>query len=51
MVPNSPTMTGKDSIAKTMKDVLTDPNWSLALQPVQVEPMCSLPPIRRPRRR
>ena len=37
MVPGSPTMTGKDAIAKTMKDVLADPNWSLALQPVQVE--------------
>lgn len=37
MVPNSPTMTGKAAIGKVMKDVLTDPNWSLALQPVQVE--------------
>jgi uncharacterized protein (TIGR02246 family) len=37
MVPNSPTMTGKDAIGKTMKDVLADPSWSLALQPVQVE--------------
>jgi uncharacterized protein (TIGR02246 family) len=37
MVPNSPTMAGKDAIGKTMKDVLADPNWSLALQPVQVE--------------
>ena len=59
MVPNSPTMTGEDAIGRAMKDVLADPNWSLALQPVQVEvsgaaisatpgePMCSLPPIRR----
>ena len=30
-------MTGKDAIGKTMKDVLADPNWSLALQSVQVE--------------
>jgi len=37
MVPNSPTLTGKDAIGKAMKDVLADPNWSLALQPVQVE--------------
>ncbi len=37
MVPNSPTMTGRDTIAKTMKDPLADPNWSLAMQPVQVE--------------
>ena len=63
MVPNSPTLTGKDAIGKAMKDVLADPNWSLALQPVQVEvsgaaisttpgePMCSLPPIQRARRR
>lgn len=37
MFPNAPLMTGKDAIAKAMKDVLADPNWSLALQPVQVE--------------
>jgi uncharacterized protein (TIGR02246 family) len=37
IVPNSPMMAGKDAIAKAMKDVLADPNWSLALQPVQVE--------------
>ena len=37
MVPNSPMMTGKDAIGKAMKDALADPNWSLALQPVQVE--------------
>jgi uncharacterized protein (TIGR02246 family) len=37
MVPNSPMMTGKEAIGKAMKDVLADPNWSLALQPVQVE--------------
>lgn len=37
MVPNSPAMTGKDSIGKGMKGALADPNWSLALQPVQVE--------------
>jgi len=37
MIPNSPMMTGKDAIAKGMKDGLTDPHWSLALQPVQVE--------------
>jgi uncharacterized protein (TIGR02246 family) len=37
MFPNSPTMTGKGAIGKAMKDVLADPNWSLALQPVQVE--------------
>jgi uncharacterized protein (TIGR02246 family) len=37
IIPNSPTMTGKDAIGKAMKDVLADPNWALALQPVQVE--------------
>jgi uncharacterized protein (TIGR02246 family) len=37
MVPNSPMMTGKGAIGKAMKDALADPNWSLALQPVQVE--------------
>ena len=37
MVPNSPTMTGKGAIGAAMKEALTDPNWSLALQPVQVE--------------
>jgi uncharacterized protein (TIGR02246 family) len=37
MTPNSPMMTGKDAIAKAMKYGLADPNWSLALQPVQVE--------------
>ena len=36
MVPNAPMMTGKD-IGKGMKDALADPNWSLAMQPVQVE--------------
>jgi ketosteroid isomerase-like protein len=37
MIPNSPMMTGKDAIGKAMKDALADPNWSLALQPNQVE--------------
>jgi uncharacterized protein (TIGR02246 family) len=37
MVPNFPVMTGKDAVAKVMKDVLADPNWSLALQISQVE--------------
>jgi uncharacterized protein (TIGR02246 family) len=37
MIPNSPVMTGKDAIGKGLKDALADPNWSLALQPVQVE--------------
>ena len=37
IVPNSPMMTGKDAIAKGMKGALADPNWSLALLPVQVE--------------
>ena len=37
IVPNAPVMTGKDAIAKGMKDALADPNWSLALQSVQVE--------------
>ena len=36
-VPNAPVMTGKDAIAKGMKDTLTDPNWSLAMQAVQVD--------------
>jgi uncharacterized protein (TIGR02246 family) len=37
MIPNSPVMTGKGAIGKGLKDALADPNWSLALQPVQVE--------------
>ena len=37
MVPNAPMMAGKDAIAKGMKEALADPNWSLALQPVQVD--------------
>jgi uncharacterized protein (TIGR02246 family) len=37
MLPNAPTLTGSGAIASTMKDVFTDPHWSLALQPVQVE--------------
>ena len=37
IVPDSPTMTGKDVIAKTMRVVVADPNWSLAMEPVQVE--------------
>jgi len=37
MLPNAPLITGKDAIGKGMKDVFADPNWSLALQPVQVE--------------
>ena len=37
IIPNTPMMTGKAAIAKAMKDALADPNWSLALQPVQVE--------------
>jgi uncharacterized protein (TIGR02246 family) len=37
MVPNVPVMTGKDAIAKGMKETLADPNWSLALQAAQVE--------------
>jgi uncharacterized protein (TIGR02246 family) len=37
IVPNSPMMAGKEAIGKGMKDALADPNWSLALQPVQVE--------------
>jgi ketosteroid isomerase-like protein len=37
MVPNGPTMTGKDTIGKTMKDALADPNRSLAVQSVQVD--------------
>jgi uncharacterized protein (TIGR02246 family) len=37
MIPNSPMMTGKDAIGKSMKGALADPNWSLTLQPVQVE--------------
>jgi hypothetical protein len=57
MVPNSPAMTGKDSIAKAMKGAIADPDWSLSLQPVQAEvsgsgdlgyaprTMCSMPPI------
>jgi uncharacterized protein (TIGR02246 family) len=37
MIPNAPMVTGKDAISKTMKDAVADPNWSLAIQPVQVE--------------
>ena len=37
IIPNAPMMTGKDAIGKGMKEALADPNWSLALQPVQVE--------------
>jgi uncharacterized protein (TIGR02246 family) len=37
MVPNTPMMAGKGAIGKAVKDALADPNWSLALQPVQVE--------------
>ena len=37
IIPNAPMMTGKSAIAKGMKDALTDPNWALALQAVQVE--------------
>lgn len=37
VVPNAPMMTGKEAIAKDMKEALDDPNWSLALQAVQVE--------------
>jgi len=37
MVPNAPVMTGKDAIGRGMKDAFSDPKWSLALQPVQVE--------------
>src|SRR5271165_6196989 len=37
MVPNSPTIAGKNAIAAAMEEALADPNWSLALQPVQVE--------------
>ena len=37
ILPNAPIMTGKDAIAAAMRGALSDPNWSLALQPVQVE--------------
>jgi uncharacterized protein (TIGR02246 family) len=37
IVPNAPVMAGRDAIAKGMKEALADPNWSLALQPGQVE--------------
>jgi uncharacterized protein (TIGR02246 family) len=37
MIPNSPMMTGKDAIGKALKEAMADPNWSLALLPVQVE--------------
>ena len=37
MIPNAPMITGKDAIGKAMKEALADPNWSLALQPTQVE--------------
>jgi ketosteroid isomerase-like protein len=37
MVPNLPIITGKDAMRKALKDVLADPNWSLALEIAQVE--------------
>ena len=37
MIPNSPMMSGRDTSQKGMTDALADPNWSLALQAVQVE--------------
>src|ERR1051325_2402768 len=37
LVPNAPIMAGKDALAAGMRATLKDPNWSLALQPVQVE--------------
>jgi ketosteroid isomerase-like protein len=37
MIPNAPMMTGPAAIGKTLKDALADPNWSLSLQPLQVE--------------
>jgi uncharacterized protein (TIGR02246 family) len=37
IVPNFPMMTGKDAIAKSLKEILADPNWTLSLTPVQVE--------------
>ena len=37
MVPNAPVMTGKDGIGKGMKGAMADPNWSLGMEPVQVE--------------
>ncbi len=37
ITPNSPIITGRDAISKAMKDATGDPNWSIALQPVQVE--------------
>jgi uncharacterized protein (TIGR02246 family) len=37
MIPNAPTVTGKDAIGKAMKGALSDPNWSMELKPVQVD--------------
>lgn len=37
MVPNAPVMTGKNDISQGMKGAFNDPNWSLHLEPVQVE--------------
>jgi uncharacterized protein (TIGR02246 family) len=37
IIPNGPAMTGREAIAKGMKYALADPNWSLAMQPVQVD--------------
>jgi len=37
LIPNAPAMTGKVAIATGMKPALSDPNWSLAMQPVQVD--------------
>lgn len=37
IIPNTPVMKGRDAISKGMKGTLSDPNWSLVLQPVDVE--------------
>ena len=37
IVPNAPVMTGPKEIAATMSGAFSDPHWSMALQPVQVE--------------
>lgn len=37
IIPNLPITTGRESIAAAMKGALSDPNWSLLMQPVHVE--------------
>jgi uncharacterized protein (TIGR02246 family) len=37
MVPDGPVLTGANAIREFLKDTVADPNWSLSLQPRQIE--------------